>query len=81
MGIKSYIEYGTEVYIYHVDMPHSVESNVVENPDGSYTLYLNSRFTYEKNIEGYLHEVDHIENEDFKDCNNIHDVEVRVRED
>lgn len=81
MEINGYIEYGVEIYIYYVDMPCSIESNVVENPDGSYTLYLNSRFTHEKNIEGYLHELDHIENEDFKAINDIHDVEVRARKD
>lgn len=81
MGTKSYIDYTSEIYIYYVDMPYSMDSNLVENPDGSFTLYLNSRMTHEKNVEGYLHEVKHVNNDDFEGTSDIHDVENEARKD
>lgn len=75
IGIKSYIQkLKYEVYIYYVDMPCSVASNLAQNPDGSYTLYLNSRLTCEKQLKGFLHELRHLENNDF-DNKNINYIE------
>ena len=78
MGIKSYISNNIDVYIYYVDMPYSISSNVVDNGDGSYTLYLNSRLSYEKNLEGYLHEMKHINNNDFNSFEDIQKIEFRT---
>ena len=81
MNISTYIEWvNADVYIYYVDMPCSVASNIVENPDGSYTIYLNSRMTHERNIKGYLHEIRHLINNDLNECNNIQNIESKVRE-
>ncbi len=76
--MKSYIDYDTEVYIYYVDMPCSVGSNVVENPDGSYTLYLNSRMTHEGNMRGYMHELAHLRNGDLNCCTNVQETEYNA---
>lgn len=78
MGIKSYISNNIDVYIYYVDMPCSISSNIVDNGDGSYTLYLNSRLSYEKNLEGYLHEMKHINNNDFNSFEDIQKIESRT---
>lgn len=78
MGIKSCISNNTDVYIYYVDMPCSISSNIVDNGDGSYTLYLNSRLSYEKNLEGYLHEMKHINNNDFNSFEDIQKIESRT---
>ena len=72
-------EYTREVYVYYIDMPCSIDSNIVENPDGSFTLYLNSRMTHERNIEGYLHEMFHLQQGDLDGTSNIHDVEIEAR--
>ena len=74
-----YIDYeNTNIYIYYVDMPCSIKSNVVKNDDGSYTLYLNSRLSHEANVEGYLHEVKHINNHDFTSFEDIQTIESRT---
>lgn len=72
-------KYTSEVYVYYMDMPCSIDSSVVENPDGSFTIYLNSRMTYERNIEGCLHELKHLRKEDLAGTNNIHDIENEAR--
>lgn len=76
--IEDFINY--DVHIYYLDMPCSVASNVVENPDGSFTLYLNSRMTHERNIKGYLHEVKHLKNDDLNNCCNVQKTESTIRE-
>nr|DAT81722.1 MAG TPA: IrrE N-terminal-like domain [Caudoviricetes sp.] len=76
----SYVNYDdNNIYIYHVDMPYSVTSSVVENEDGSYTIYINSRMSYEKQLEGYEHELRHIMNNDLEYCNDVQKVEMNVR--
>lgn len=77
---ENFINYNNyDIYIYCLDMPCSVASNVVENPDGSFTLYLNSRMTRERNIKGYLHEMNHLKNADLNNCYNIQEVELTAR--
>lgn len=76
----SYIDYTNyEIYIYYVDMPYSVTSNVVENEDGSYSIYINSRMSYEKQIEGYEHELKHIMNNDLEYCGDVQYTEKMIR--
>ena len=81
MYTRDYINYNCEeIYIYYIDMPHSVTSNIVENPDGSFTIYINSRLSYEMQLNGYLHELDHISRNDFDCHDDIHEIERRLRE-
>lgn len=37
----------------------------MENEDGSYTIILNSRLSYEQNVKSFKHELRHICNNDF----------------
>lgn len=69
----------SEVYIYYVDMPYSVASNSVQNPDGSYTVYINSRMTRERNIKGYMHELSHIVNNHLDNYCDVQIIENQVR--
>lgn len=77
----SYVDYTNYgIYIYHVDMPYSVTSNVVENEDGTYTIYINSRLSYEKQREGYEHEIRHILRNDLEYVQDVQQVETDIRE-
>jgi len=42
------------------NLPTSIKAMTTPNIDGSYTIFLNSRLTYEQQREGYLHEIEHI---------------------
>lgn len=70
----------SNVHIYYIDMPYSVTSTIVECEDGSYTIYINNRLSYEKQLEGYLHEIRHLENNDLNNCYDVQKVELNVRE-
>ena len=39
---------------------------VTENEDGSYTIFINSRMNYEKQMKAYLHAMKHITGDDFR---------------
>lgn len=47
------------------DLPHALKAFTVSNSDGSFTIVLNSRHTYEQHLRSYHHEMKHIENGDY----------------
>lgn len=55
-----------DIYVYIVDLKSSVPEMVTQNPDGSYTVILNARYSYEKQMESYRHACRHIERCDFE---------------
>lgn len=55
------------VSVYYRDLPTTVRAFVVYC-DGYYTIILNSRNSYEQNIQSYWHEMSHIMRGDFSHC-------------
>ena len=50
-------------------MDMTTNEAVTENEDGSYTIFINARLSYEKQMQSYLHAMRHITGEDFsKNC-------------
>ncbi len=47
-------------------MDMTVNEVVTENEDGSYTIFINSRLNYEKQMKAYLHAMKHITGDDFR---------------
>ena len=47
-------------------MDMTVNEVVTENEDGSYTIFINSRMNYEKQMKAYLHAMKHIVGDDFQ---------------
>ena len=47
------------------DMPCSIAAYTIANADTSYTVVLNSRLNYERQLLAYHHELSHIENGDY----------------
>ncbi len=54
-----------EVYIKVIDMDTCIKEQVTQNHDGSYTIFLNARHSFESHMKSYLHAMEHIVNEDF----------------
>lgn len=53
---------------YHVeiiDLPCTIKSFVRHNEDGSTTIILNSKLNRETQVKCMMHEIEHIENDDF----------------
>ena len=51
--------------VYFLDMDTAVEEEVHPNEDGSYTIIINSRISYERQMRAYQHAIKHIMDDDF----------------
>lgn len=47
-------------------MDMTVNEVVTENEDGRYTIFINSRLNYKKQMKAYLHAMKHITGDDFQ---------------
>lgn len=51
--------------VYFLDMDTAVEEEVHPNEDGSYTIIINSRISYKRQMIAYQHAIKHIMDDDF----------------
>lgn len=50
-------------------MSSKVEEQVIFNEDGSYSIFINARLNWERQMEAYKHALEHIICDDFsKEC-------------
>lgn len=63
------------MHTYMKDFPTDIKSFVVEDANGEYTIYLNSRFTREQNQQAYLHEMQHITHDDMHCMDSADEIE------
>ena len=55
----------TDVNTMLVDLPGTIKAFVAKDTDDFYTIYLNSRLSHEQNVVSFIHEMEHIKNDDF----------------
>ena len=61
----SYVE-GVDYWVRLVEFPSMASGAVtVSNGDGTFTIYINTRFCPERQAEGLRHELRHLEDEHF----------------
>ncbi|KQC85473.1 hypothetical protein [Butyribacter intestini] len=56
-------DYNINVQI--LDFGNSIPAVATINDDGSFSIFLNARLSYERRLEAYWHEMRHIQNQDF----------------
>lgn len=50
----------------YLDLPYKIKGFAVYNTcEDFYTIVLNSRLSYAQNVKTYIHELEHITNDDF----------------
>jgi len=54
-----------DIFIRVINMDTAISEQVVSNIDGSYTIFLNARLTFESHLKSYVHAMQHILNDDF----------------
>lgn len=69
-----YLE-NSDYFVRVVPLPYAVRGMTVTNPDGTFSVYLNSRNTFEQDEKTKAHELDHIANGDFFSGKAIEDIE------
>lgn len=55
-----------DVNIIEAALPTSISAYVVSNPDASFTIVLNSKMSFERQIQSYWHEIEHIRSGDYE---------------
>lgn len=55
-----------DVNTIELNLPTSISAYVVSNADLSYTIVLNSCLSWERRLQAYKHEMEHIENGDYE---------------
>lgn len=71
-----------DINVQIIDMDVMIPEQVVKNHDGSYTIFLNARYTHEYNMKSYQHAIEHINNGDFdRDCGDVQIIEAAAHED
>ena len=65
--------------VHLIDLPVKVKETVSENEDGSYSIFLNSRHTYETQMKSYMHALEHIKENDFSG-DNVQDIDSKLSE-
>jgi hypothetical protein len=67
---------GADFFIRVVDLPPRVKGICSPNEDGTFNVYLNTKYgTGIEHLDTYFHEVSHIEDDDFYNGKDIREVE------
>lgn len=54
-----------EIFVYIIAMDPLVKEQVVANPDGTFTIFINDYLSPERRMKAYNHAISHIKNGDF----------------
>ena len=61
----------------YLDLPYKIKGFAVHNScEDFYTIVLNSRLSYAQNLKTYIHELKHIENNDFYSSLDVNTLET-----
>ena len=66
---------GADYFIRVVDLPPRCGGLVSPNPDGTFNVYLDAKQSKEEQIDAYIHEFLHMDNDDFYNGKPICEVE------
>lgn len=68
-----------DVNIVLLNLPVKEKEAVTENEDGTFTIIINSRLSYDEQLKAYHHAMHHIENDDFSK-NDVQSIEAIAHE-
>ena len=63
------------IQVFFVDLPSSIKGLTIKNNDDSFTILINVNMSYEAQLAAYLHEMEHINNNDFDYMHDINALE------
>lgn len=70
----TYLE-GADYFIYVADIPAAAGAQVVSNGDGTFSMYLPANKGRLELVDDYIHEYEHIEDDDFYNDKSIEEIE------
>ncbi len=63
-----------------LDLPDGVYGYTVRDLEGDYNIYISSRMSYERQLETYEHELEHIRGDDFNRKTAVGLIEILAHE-
>lgn len=68
-----------DINVIYMDMPTGIPEEVHHNPDGSYTVFVNAKYSYSKWVESYVHAIWHIKDNDWQK-EDVQEIEYEAHE-
>lgn len=65
---------GEDINVQYLDMDYGVAEQISRNCDGSYTVFLNARYSYERWVDSMEHAFNHVRDNDH-DKDNVQVIE------
>jgi hypothetical protein len=65
----------SDIYLRYIPLPCTIKGLTVQDEEGRYNIYLNSKLTYEAHAETLQHEIKHIVNNDFSNPSHVKKIE------
>lgn len=65
-----------DIHVHYIDFPTTIGGRTVPNEDGSFEVFINSRYGYNGQQKALKHELRHIKNGDF-DSDRTEDVQTK----
>lgn len=69
-----------EIFVHIIAMDPLVKEQVVANPDGTFTIFINDYLSLEGRIKAYNHALSHIKNGDFDKNTDVDTIEYEAHE-
>lgn len=66
------------VFVYIIAMDPLVKEQVVSNPDGTFSVFINDYLSHERRIKAYNHALSHIRNGDFDKNADVDSIECEA---
>lgn len=63
-----------------LDLPDGVYGLTVRDLEGDYNIYISSRMSYDRQLETYEHELEHIKRDDFHTSRAVGLIEILAHE-
>lgn len=76
--VIGYIMAMDNVIIRIIDLPYGVGGLTVKDSEGDYNVYLNARYSFDRRVTFFRHELEHIKNGDFYTEEDVRDKEDRI---
>ena len=67
-----------DYFIRVVPLPPGIRGMIKPNPDGTFSIYVNSRNLFAQDLKAKKHEIDHILNDDFYNGRPIEEIEAII---
>lgn len=67
-----------DIFVKKVNLPVSIGAYTIRDKNSDFTVFINARSNYERQLESYFHELEHINNGDFDKEETADSIELKT---